>query len=248
MKPGPEDLLEEQVRNDQVLFKPLSSGEEPPLAAPDGAISVEDQLILTPDHVHVGDHHHPIGGPHRKHPLPRLPLSRMIRGGVDVHYQLRPPMDHGEGRPCRVKDVLTDGNPYLDPPDEEDRAGTSSLEVTFLIEDPIIGKVGLVIDSPDLSPVDDGSGVIEIFLHVHEPDDQGDLFPLGVGHHLLQGLEVILDESWLQQKVFRGITGYDEFGEGEKVHPPPLRLRSKLEDLLHISGQIPHRRVYLGKT
>ena len=76
--------------------------------------------------------------------------------------------------PASVPDVLADVDADAHAADVVDRARVARLEVAVLVEDAVVGQVHLVVDVDQLAVVDDGRGVVDVLVRVHEADDQRD--------------------------------------------------------------------------
>lgn len=181
----------------------------------DCAAAVEDQFVLTSNHVGVGDIYVVVGGASGQHVLPELALASVVWGGVDVDDYLGASLSLHRGWAQGVPDVLTDVDSYMYAVDDEDWALVAGLEVSVLVEDTVVGEVHFVVDAKELTVVGYCGGVMYVVLGVHEAHHDGDA--LGLGDHLVHLLDVGLYEGGLEEKVFRGIACDCHLGEGYEV-------------------------------
>src|ERR1700730_9406957 len=100
----------------------------------DDAVAIEDELVLAPDLIHIGDERAVVGGPARHHLLARSPFAGVVWRAVDVDQQVGAVVSLKRHRARRVPAVLADR--YADPHAQEleDRAAVALGEIALLVE------------------------------------------------------------------------------------------------------------------
>ena len=73
-------------------------------------------------------------------------------------------------RSGRIPAVLAHGDADANAALLEDWAAVTDREVTLLVEDAVVGEEDLVVHALELSVVDEGRGVEDLAVLVHEPD------------------------------------------------------------------------------
>ena len=79
VKPFPENGLDVQIDDDQILFELLSSSDQFPVLVENETVAVEHQLILSANEIVIGDDDGVVSGPGRKHAFPPSPFAGMVR-------------------------------------------------------------------------------------------------------------------------------------------------------------------------
>jgi len=101
------------------------------------------------------------------------------------------------GRTSGVPDVLADADAKKILAQLKDWYVLAPAEVVILVEGTVVGQMLLVVAVQNLAARDDGAGVVEVPVKVHEPDSHRDSF-----RHLCgkfpQGVEVIPDKARLK--------------------------------------------------
>ena len=172
-------------------------------------------------------------------------LARFVRGSVQVDDDLCTGSTLNFRWPARFPDVLTNVDANLYPADREYRAFVPGGEVTTLIEHTVVWKVDFPIGSDDFPLMQHGSRIEQLAIFgLHESDQchdvtnhQGDL----AKRRPVRGNEVVVEDE-----VFRRITGYCQFREGDEIGTLLLGQPYPLLDQPRIAIDIANRGVYLG--
>ncbi len=116
-------------------------------------------------------------------------------------------------------------------------------EVAALVEHVIVWKPALVIDVQDAAVAAQCGGVVQVIVDaVYEAHERRVQTACG---HLLERVEVVLDEMVLAEQVFRGVAGESELRK--QCEPGAFRLgpANGLEDATHVPADIADRHVDL---
>jgi hypothetical protein len=127
----------------------------------------------------------------------------MVRRGRDVQEDARTTEGLLARWTPRVPDVLADAQTQKGVAQLEDRGARPLAEVAVLVEDAVVRQVPLVVAVQDLAARDDGAGVVEVPVEVHEPDRRRN----SLGHpagELLQRVEIVPDKARPQEQISGG--------------------------------------------
>ena len=136
--------------------------------------------------------------------------------------------------------------PTLTPATRNTGDFAAGLEVAVLVEDAVVGEVLLVVDADQAAVVDDGGGVVDVLILVHEAYHQSDA---AAGcRDLLQGAQVVVDEPRSQEQVLRRVAGDGQLGEAEQVDAQLAAALGILQDLGDVALQVADGGVDLSQT
>src|SRR3972149_12252106 len=200
-----------EVHDDKVLFKGPAARDYAAPFVNDHAPAVKDQLVLAADSVVVCDYDLVIPGPGDEHLLPYPGLADVIGRGVYVYDDLGSGKALRPCRPFRVPDVLAYLDSYGNPAQYEVQGSGAGLEIPLLVKDPVVGQVHLVIYAGDFAVVDYGGRGVYVSLPVNEA-----CYRRYAPYLFREGrerLQVVVDETRLQEQVFRRVAGKGKFGE-----------------------------------
>ena len=137
-------------------------------------VPVEEQLVLAADQRAECDYRQVLAGALREHPLALGTLASVVGRSGDVEDQTRPGERLLGGRRARLPNVLADRQADALGADVQDRAAAARLEVALLIEDPVVGQVGLAVDRVHPPLGKHRRGVVDILGPLREADDRDD--------------------------------------------------------------------------
>ena len=108
-------------------------------------------------------------------------------------------------------------------------------EVTFLVELPVVGEVGLRDDAPHLAAVDHHGAVVEPVAQHHGGSDgeqrpEFRALPAQPGHGLVDGVQ----QRIVQQQVVDGVAADPQLGEGHHGHSSVVCLAHHLEGAFRV--------------
>ncbi len=209
----------------------------------DHAGPVEHELVLTADHVDVGDAHQIVHRPRRDELLAEAGLADVIGRAVDVDDQLGAAQRLHRGRSRRIPDVLADVHGEGRVACDEDRRLGAGLEVAVLVEDAVVRQVLLVIDPGADTVVEHRSGIEDVVALVHEAHH--DREPPGRARHLVERAQVRLDERGLEQEVFGRVAADRELGKGHQGGPLRASPLDRVHDHADVAFEIADRGVDL---
>src|SRR3989338_2042169 len=130
--------------------------------------------------------------------------------------------------------VLTDGNCKINSPAGKKLMAGSWGKISFFVENAVIGEMGLVLGSFQLS-VEDVCSAIEEFSILFACKTNHGANALGVRDDFLQGFKVIFNEFLSQPKVFRRVSGNCHFRKDDYICMLFLRFGNIGDNLLRIS-------------
>ena len=180
-----------------------SRGHQLAVVVEDHGGAVEDELVLAADEVDVREGARCVGGTRGEHALALGEDAGPVRRRVDRHDELGAPVPQTTDRPERAPCVLTDRDADADAPDREETVAVApGNEVAPLVEDAVVRKQLLADDGAHFPACAHGGGVVEIAVLFHEADDGRAMARRR--RDLLEGEEVALDKTRLEQEVFGG--------------------------------------------
>ena len=172
--------------------------------------------------------------------------------GVDVDHELGAPQRLLYRRPVGIPNVLADRQPNAHAPNREQRLiGTADIEMSSLVERPVVGQPLLDVLADDLAAGADRNGVGR--------SDTADIIDgflvIGVAHnghairrrsrHAAQRFDVVLEETLPDQQVLGGIPGHRKFGKHRDLCTLCTSGFIRLNDGVDIALQISNHRVDL---
>ena len=237
--------LHVEVDHQQVLDELGRAGEQLAVRVEGDGPTVEDQLVLAADLVHVDERAGRVGGAGGEHPLPLGLLALGVGRGVEVEDHLGAAVGLVGDRARRVPRVLADGHTHGHAGDPVELLGlVPPREVAELVEDRVVRQLALAVDPDDLAAGAHRGRVPEVAVVVHEADHRrtarggrGDAF---------EGPLVVGDEAGLQQQVLGRVAGGRQLGEEGDVAALGLGAAQRLEDPLDVAVEVPDPRVDLG--
>ena len=138
-------------------------------------MAVEEELVLAADRVAEGEEGGVVARPGDEHLLAVLGLAHVVRGGGEVHEQLRAGEREIGRRRAGLPDVLADRRPderAAEPEEDELAAGG---EVAVLVEDAVVGEEALPVDRLDLAAGADRARVEEVAVEPRGADERDDV-------------------------------------------------------------------------
>ena len=247
VQPGPEDSLHIQVGHQQRLFKLGAVRHQLTTWPEDGAVAIEDQLVLSAHGVQVGHVELVVGSTGGDHPATEVAFAHMVGRGVDINHEIGPSVPlHCSGAGW-VPDVFADVQTYAHAVDDEDGAFFTLLEVPLLVEHAVVGQVDLVIDAYDFPVVSEGTGVVDVVTGIDEAYGHGHIFRGGCCY-AAHSFDVGLYEGGLEKEVFRWVASDGQLRKGDKVDRQLLGLLHVLQGLGDVALQVANGEVYLGQS
>jgi hypothetical protein len=231
------------VDHDQRLLEGRGAGDDLALLVDDERVTVEDELVLAADGVHERDPGDVVAGADAEHLLALPPFAEMERRGRDVGDDVCASEREVGGRRARLPDVLADrGADECLAKGEEDEF-LPGLEVPVLVENAVVRKEALVVDSFNLAVGEHGAAVEEVAIEVGGAEQCGDARRL-CGD---QGEAPLccLEEAGPQQQVFRRIARDRELGQEYEVGLRVARALDPGEDSLPVPVEVADDRVHL---
>jgi hypothetical protein len=127
-----------QVDDQQLLLELGGARDLPAVGTHHDRVAIEDELVLTADHVDVRERRVALAGAAGAELEARVVLGPLERRGVD--HQQQPGLGGGRhrGRPV-LPDVLADGYRDVDAVDLDDLQRVAWHEVAVLVEDAVVG-------------------------------------------------------------------------------------------------------------
>ncbi|OPY06005.1 MAG: hypothetical protein A4E61_00112 [Syntrophorhabdus sp. PtaB.Bin184] len=240
-RPGlPGKLFFRNIDNEQVLPERTRRRDDCARVIHHEALPVEHELVLTADKIDVGNPHPVLPDPAPDNILPDVYLPRMVGGCVDVEDEPGARPGHG------MRGTLPEPHVLAYPDAEKDVAvpeypGTGAgKKISLFIEDTVVGEELLAEDTPYLSPVYDGSRVVDTGAGpVHKTDDRDGR--IDSRRHLVDGPHVRIDKTLFQEQVLRGIARYGKLRQSKYVHVLSLCPLHQLDDLFAVSCYVAHR-------
>src|SRR5712691_6563438 len=146
---------------------------------------------------------------------------------------------------CWVPAVFTDRDADPDSADLENRAAVAWCEVALLVEHAVVGQEDLVVHGLQLSVVDEGRSVEDVAVLVDEADHCRD--SLGGADDKVEVLEVVADESGLQDEVFGRIAGDGQLRKANDVDALVAGASDPVDDQACIAAEVPDGGVDLSQ-
>ena len=203
--------------------------------------------------VHVSDGQPVLQGSLGDHILTEGTFAGVEWRCVDIDDQLGPSLALHRGWAHRVPDVFTDVDAYVHSADAVDRAFGALLEVALLVEHTVIGQEYLVISVHQLAAITQGGGVGDLGSDFFRRPLQGHDIDVAQDHgdatrgcrDLCHSGNVVDQERFLEEKVFRGVAGGRQLREGHKVGPSLSGAFQVVQDLGGVPGDVTNRWVDL---
>jgi hypothetical protein len=146
-----------------------------------------------------------------------------------------------------VPDVFTDVDAKLYAAESVNRKLPAGREISEFVKDPVVRQKYLAIDIDDL-PAGDNSGSIVnilIFPPVYKPYYGG--YAVDLTAQFLYFGYVVGDELWLEDEVFRGISGHRQFRKNGYIGLAPFCPSDLFHDPCRITGNVTDHWIYLRK-
>ena len=233
------------IDDQQIFDELLGARDEMPTFVEQQRRTVEDELVLATDEVHVEHRDARVGGPGREHRLALAQPAGVVRRGVDVHDELGTTGRLGEDRPRRAPRVLADRDRDTYATDREQRSVVlPRLEVPLFVEDGVVGQEMLAVRAEDTALGAHRGRVVEVAVGLGEPDDRRG--PPRARGDLLERLEGLRDERRPQQKVFRRVPGDRQLREGDEVAAGRFGAVVGVEDARRVALEVADHEVELG--
>jgi len=231
--------------HEQLLAELVGAGDHGAVVIDDHRVAVEDELVLAADEVAERHRGQGVAGALHQHVLPLAALARVVGRGREVD-------DHGgagqrlvgQRRPG-LPDVLADGQADDGVADLDEAAAGALLEVALLVEDAVVGQVGLAVDPADLAAGQYGGGVVDVLGPLGEADQGDDV--VGLGRQPLDGGAGVGEEVLLEQQVLGRVAGNRQLGEHDELRALMAGARDVPLDLGHVPGDVADGGVDLGQ-
>ena len=243
MQPRAEDGLEVEVGDDQVLLEHPPAREALTVLVHDHAGAVEHELVLATHHVDVGHAHEIVHCAGRHQLIAEAGLAGMVGRAVDVDEELGAAEGLHRGRSRGVPDVLAHVHGEGRLARREDLGLGARLEVAVLVEDAVVRQILLVIDPGSDSVVQHGRRVEDVVALVDEAHH--DREPPRDACHLVERLQIRLDEGGLEQEILGRIAGDRELGEGHQLGAERARPLDRVHDHADVAVEVADRGVDL---
>src|SRR5918997_2414603 len=171
----------------------------------------------------------------------------MVRRGGDVQEDARAPQGLLAGGTARVPDVFADAQADEGRAELQDRGSRALAEVAILVEDAVVWQVAFVVAVQDPAAGDDGAGVVEIAVQVHEADRCRHPLRYPPGE-LFERVEVLPDNARPQQEVFGRVAGHGQLRAGDEVGALVRRPAQGVGGLLDVPPHVADDGVDLGES
>ena len=236
-----------QVDEDEVRFELCARCDQRAVGSNDERIAVEDELVLPSDLVDVGDGAAGLGHPILEHGQSFAAPPPVVGGRVQVDHHVGPGPAGVGHRPVAEPDVLADRHAHPRPGHVEERRGLGpGLEVTLLVEDPVVGKALFAVDAGHPTTGAHGGRVgqaVTAGRGRHEADHDGAV--VGGRRHLLERGHVVGHEAGLEEQVLGRVARDGELGDHAEVGAGGLGGGQGAQHLLHVPRQVAHDGVEL---
>ncbi len=166
-------------------------GQHRPVRRDDHRVALEDQLVLTTDHVDVRDGGAGLGGPPAHHRKPQVVLVQLVRRAVDVDHQPDPGPPGGGERPPGLPQVLADGQCHVHPAQPDHGEHVAGHEVAVLVEDAVVGQMVLEVGGDHLAAMQQRGGVARSPARLGFRADLRRPVSVQVAHHDRQVTEAV---------------------------------------------------------
>jgi hypothetical protein len=191
------------------------AGQQLAVGGHDHRVTVEDQLVLAADHVHVRDRRPGLGSPAPHQRQAYVVLVQLVRRAVDVHDQADPGVPGHRERPAGLPQVLADGQRHIHRRrvcrtaaggQPHHGQGVARHEVPVLVEHAVVRQVVLEVAGRHPATEQQGrrvaraAGPLRVGRHVLGHRVQGGagerLRPVGVqiAHHDRQVAETVVGQ------------------------------------------------------
>ena len=253
-----------QVDDEEIRLELRCPRDRLAIGSDDHRVSLEDELVLAPDEVHVRKGTAGFACSARAQLEPSIVLGRLVRRTIDDDQQpgLRGPCCLG--RPV-LPDVLADGQRDVDATDLDHLRLVAGHEVAELVEDAVVRQVVLVVPRDDPSARQNGGSVRRQVLRqaeslrsrsgervevAHDDDEVAEAVILQSNGELVDATTRRFDERSAIRQVLDGVAVDDHLRHRDDVRPALGGGPAGLDDQVGIAGQITERRVHLreGET
>ncbi len=234
------------IGDQQLLRKNGGPGDEVAGRIHHKARPIEHELVLPADEIIIAEVGAGAAGETGRDILLNGELSRVVGRAGDIE-------GHGHTlflpvflqRVSVDPDILADRDKDRGVAHKEDQGGRPRREITFLVEDAVVGQLDLMVDRHDLFFRDKRRGVVHRFSVAIGKSHQGG----DAGHlpgDLLERRLAVPDEVRFEDEVFRRVAAHGKLGEGHDVGLAFLCPFDKRGDLGAVAVKIAYGRIYLG--
>jgi hypothetical protein len=243
---GAEDRPDVEVDDRHRLAQLREAGHDLAVPVDHEGGAVEDELVLPPDLVHVGDVAVGVLGPRGHHALALDVAAGEVRRAVRDDHELGPAGGLLGDRALGAPHVLAHGDAHLHPRDLVELEGTvAGGEVPLLVEHGVVRQEALVVRPHD-HPVGTHRGrVAQVPVGVDEADHRR--APARAGGDLVERLAVGGHEAGLQHQILGWVPREGELREHGQVAAGRLRLLVRGQHPVDVAVEVTDHRVDLAQ-
>ncbi len=221
-------------------------GEQAAIVIKSKAPTIEDQLILSANHVDIGDAGRIFLCTFLEECFALSAFVCLKRRGVDIDNELRALSRLRGNWPIGIPDIFTNINAETQTVQLKNRGSFPWRKVAIFIKNTVVRQTPLMVGEHMLSFVNNGGGIVEMVFYLINKTDHEHQTRTFL-NDLRECATVFLDKLLFVQEVFRGVAANDHFRKSDKIGLPMRSSSDRLNDFFCVTGKIPNYRIELSQ-